>query len=284
MTRMGMTAQGYPVVGRSDGDKRREAEAARVAQVLADAVPPVASAPVAPARGAMAAMDCWTLLPGGTRRLVGRSMRDLCQLEVMVVQARQRHAARGVEAEFVPPFSPSQIAVGRAYRDLVEWREGSAMKCASLEAGRAGGGSGLFIDTYMAQGDWLAVLRARIGAEVIMDVRRNMDRGNARRRITARAAVDGLLVAGLDLSAILSNHRWQVDGKNRKALRLGVAAALDRMIGPSRSSIAAWAGEGWSQALADGHDGAQRGEREVRGGEAYSARQGLSGGGRKKGD
>lgn len=281
---MGMTAQGYPVVGEGAGAARRRAEAARVAQVLAGAVPPVDSAPVAPARGPMAALDCWSLLPGGTRRLDGRSMRDMCQLEVMVVQARQRHAARGLEGEFVPPFTASQIAVGRAYRDLVEWREGSGLKCASLEAGRSGGGSGLFIDTYISEGYWLSELHARIGAVVIMDVRRNMDRGNGRRQITARAAVDGLLVSGLDLSAILANHRWQVDGKNRKALRIGVAAALDRMAGLAQSGVTAWAVDGWHQALVDGHDGAAHSEREVREGEVHRARARPSAGPVKKGD
>lgn len=234
---------------------RRQAERARMDTIVADAMPPVGAAPVAPARGPMAAVDLYELRAGGTRHRSGCHMRDMCQLEIMVAQARLRHQARGGNAPFEAPFSPSQIAVGRAYRDLVEWREGSAMRCASVEAlpGGGGGGSGLFIDAFIAQGEWLTVLRDRIGGGTILDVRRHMDRGNTRRPITARAAIDGLLVSGLDLSAILANHRWQVDGKNRKALRLGVAEALDRMLGDGAGPghVLASHADGWRDDMRD---------------------------------
>lgn len=206
-----------------------------VADLLAASTPPagMAAAPVAPARGPMQMRDNWVVEAGGTRRLDGAHWRDMCQLEVMVAQAAQRHAARGGDEAFVPPFTPGQIAVARSYRDLVEWREGSAMKCSSLEAGRGSGGdrSGLFIDTFIGHGEWLGQLRQRIGADIILTVRRNMDRGNARRAISARIAVDAVVLQGLDLSAILTRHGWAADGKNRKALRLGICDALDRMQG-----------------------------------------------------
>lgn len=271
-------------------DRRQQALASlaasdeQVAKMIADATPPLAAAPAAPARGPMAEVDNWVMMAGGTRRLDGRHMRDLCQLEVMCVQAWQRHQARGIEAEFVPPFTPGQIAVGRAYRDLVEWREGSALKCASLEAGRAGGGgSGLFIDAFIQQGDWLQTLRNRIGETVvILSVRRHMDRGNARRPIMARAAVDGLLLQGLDLSAILANHRWQLNGKNRKALRLGVADALDRMQGGMVrwNRVLSCAAEGWAEDVQAAIPVDPQGVREVDSGAAYT----VCAAPRKKGD
>lgn len=218
------------------------AEDQRLAEVIELATPPaeMGAAPVAPARGAMCLEANWIVGLGGTRRRDGAHWREVCPLEAMVVQAARRHASRETDAPFVPPFTSGQIAVAAYYRALVEWREGSAMKCTSLEAGRSGGGSGgLFIDTYVERGVALARLQDRIGSVVIMDVRRNMDRGNARRAIHARQAVDSVVLAGKDLTAVLAAHGWATkgdggwaaQGKHRKELRKGIAAALDRMQG-----------------------------------------------------
>lgn len=226
------------VIDTAAGAGRLLGEAKRVAGIIADATPPDGTgAAVAPARGPVLLQESWIVGRGGTRRLDGAHLRDMIQPEIMVAHALQRHHARqgaaGAQAPFVPPFTPGQIAVARAYRDLVEWRAGSGMKCVSVETGQGGGGagSGLFIDSYIQQGVWLDRLRALMGDAVIMDVRRHMDRGNARRPIRARSAVDALLLDGQDLSAILRAHRWQVDGKNRRALRIGICEALDRMQG-----------------------------------------------------
>lgn len=227
------------VVNTAAGAARLAGEAARVGAIIAGATPPagMAAAPVAPARGAVLVRENWVVGVGGTRRLDGVHLRDMIQPEIIVAQALQRHRARqeamGTDAPFVPPFTPGQIAVARAYRDLVEWRAGSGMKCISVETGQGGGGAGagLFIDSFIEQGQWLDQLRTRVGDVVILDVRRHMDRGNARRPIRAMAAVDSLLIDGLDLSAILKNHRWQVNGRHRTALRIGISEALDRMQG-----------------------------------------------------
>jgi hypothetical protein len=40
-----------------------------------------------------------------------------------------------------------------------------------------------------------------------------------------------VVVGGQDLSAVLVRFGWQADGKNRKALRLALVGALDRMQG-----------------------------------------------------
>ncbi|MES2753792.1 MAG: hypothetical protein V4659_03930 [Pseudomonadota bacterium] len=216
------------------GQMRLRAEAAALAEMRAIATPPpdMAAAPVAPARGPMSLQPLFDLRPGGTRIRVGAHFRSVCALEAMVAHARARHADKGGDAPFVAPFTPGQIAMAHDYRQIVEWRAGSPLRCASLEAGRGGGGgSGLFIDTYIEQGRWLDELRGRIGAGVAMDVRRNMDRGNGRRPIKVRTAVDLLILGDRDLSAILRRHGWEADGKNRKALRLVICAALDRMQG-----------------------------------------------------
>jgi len=217
------------------GQDRLALEGARVEAMLQRAIPlpGMGAAPVAPARGPLRIETAWEVVPGGTRRLAGTHGVEMCQLEVMVVQAARRQADRNPDAPFVAPFTPSQIAVARAYRDLIEWREGSALRIASLEAGRNTGsaGGGLFIDSFIQQGRWLAELHRRIGQGVAMDVRRQMDRGNARRTITVRAVVDMVVVGGTDLSAVLVRFGWQANGQNRKVLRTQLVGALDRMQG-----------------------------------------------------
>lgn len=230
----GMTAQGYPVVGETRGAGLLRAEAARVAEMVGRAVPPadMAAAPAAPARGTMRLQQNFVVQPGGTRRADGAHWREACALEVMVAQAVRRHEERLTTAPFVAPFTPGQIAVAGDYRALVEWREGSGIKCASLEAGRAGGGgSGLFIDTYIEQGNWLAELRQRIGSGVALAVRRHMDRDNARRNILDRALVDMVVLDGTDLTAVLRAHGWVKSTRNLRDLRMALCASLDRMMG-----------------------------------------------------
>lgn len=215
------------VLGRLDG------EAKQMRAMLDHATPPDAmrAAPVAPARGPQAQVPNFTVTSGGMRRVEGSHWRALSPLAAAVAQARMRHEARAADRAFVPPYSPAQVAMAEHYAALVEWRDGSAMKCASLEAGREGGGSGHFIDSFMDRGRQLAQLQARIGDGVAMDVRRHMDRGNSRSRITIRAAVDMLCLGGVDLTEVLRRFGWEPDGKNRKVLRATICGALDRMQG-----------------------------------------------------
>ncbi|GHC12610.1 hypothetical protein GCM10007291_07350 [Gemmobacter nanjingensis] len=221
----GLTSQQIAPHLWDEADVRRRVEAARAFAART-------GAPMAAARDPMQLVENWIVERGGTRRRDGSHWRDMCQLEVMVAQAAQRHLDKGLDpAAFVAPFTPGQIAVARDYRALVEWRNGSAMKCASLEAGRGSGQGGLFIDTFIGQGDWLADLRHRVGDVVILDIRRQMDRGNARRKVTALAALDAVVIEGLDLSAVLARYRWAVKGQTRATLRAGLRAALDRMQG-----------------------------------------------------
>lgn len=215
------------------GAQRREAEVGRIAGIKASACPPDAmhAAPMAPARGPQVMVPNFSVTGGGMRRVEGGHWVGLSPLASAVAQARLRHEARGSDAPFAAPFTPGQIAVAEDYAALVQWREGSGMKCASLEAGRGGSGSGMFIDTFIDQGQWLAQLRARIGDGVAMSVRRHMDRGNARRTITVRAGVDMLCLGGIPVKTILRRFGWVADMKDQKALRLAICGALDRMQG-----------------------------------------------------
>lgn len=224
-------ANGFDLMGRD----RLEAEDRRCAEMLAKAAPPMEmqAAPIAPARGAMMLQSNYAVLPGGMRKRDGAHWREAGPLSVMVEQARMRHESKGRDDEdFSAPFSPSQISVSEDYRALVERHEAGMVKMSSLEAGRSGSGQGaLGIDTYIQEGRWLDELRRRIGDGVTMQVRRHLDRDNARRAIPVRVLVDMVLVQGKTFSDVLALHGWQAKGETRKILRNELCAALDRMCG-----------------------------------------------------
>lgn len=224
-----------PMVARDNGAglSRIEAEAARVRSMLADAAPPVAmgAASVAPARGPQQLVPNFSVTNGGMRRVEGAHWQGLSPLAAAVAQARLRHEGRNPDAPFVPPFNPGQVAVAEDYAALVEWRDGSAVRCSSFEAGRGGGGSGEFIVTYIAQGKWLSELHRRIGDGVAMSPRRNMDRGNGRRAISVRVAVDLLCLRGVPVKAILKRFGWVGNMRECGDLRSAICGALDRMQG-----------------------------------------------------
>lgn len=217
------------------GRARIEGEVKRVAEIRDRATPPSAmfAAPVAPARGPQQLVPSVTVVGGGMRRIDGSHWRAVSPLSAACAHAWSRHQARNPDAPFVAPYSPRQIAMAEDYAALVEWREAGGIRCASLEAGRggSGGGSGLFIDAYVDKGAWLAELQRRIGPDVALSVRRHMDRGNHRRSITVRAAVDMLVLGGQELSLILRRFGWSEKAAHRKDLRLAICWALDRMQG-----------------------------------------------------
>jgi hypothetical protein len=169
----------------------------------------------------------YELTKGGIRRQVGSHWRSASVLVQMQGQAARRAAE--CNAAFVPPFTHAQIDVAEEYRALIEWRAGSGIKCASIEAGRGGGGGVDFIDRFIDKGVALARIAAGIGCGVALSVRRCLDRGNGRRNITDRALVDAVVLGDLDLTAVLKRHGWVANGVGRKALRGSLCAALDRM-------------------------------------------------------
>ena len=128
------------------------------------------------ARGPLQVEPIWQTDASGDRRPDGYRLRDMTQVEVMNAQAKLRHAARHAPLSpedrpaFVAPFTVGQVNMARAYRDLVEWREGSMMRGADLggSGGGAGGGAGLFIDSYIERGRLLQELQSRIGEVVVL--------------------------------------------------------------------------------------------------------------------
>ena len=239
----------------------RADEALRVAQMLRAATPPAAmrAAPVAPARGTMRLVENWEVQTGGTRRLDGARWITPSSLDIenalarkkrgdaAVDRAEERAERRGedlteADAEAVlrrvDLFTPGQVAMADRYRALVEWRAGSAIKCASLEAGRGGVSAKDFMDTYLKSGRELDGLIAAIGADVCLSPRRHMDRGNGRGPVSVRQAVDGVVLAGLTISALLKRNGWDANVKTRRCVRDAIRGALDRMQGYSSGADA----------------------------------------------
>ena len=215
------------------GTERRRAEAVALRAMIAGATPPaaMAAAATAPARGVMELVEDWDLTPGGTRRYAGQHWLACDGLARMVAQARQRHAAQQPAAAFVPWFSPDQLDAARVYRSLVEWREGSAIKCASLEAGRGGAASGAldYIDRFIIRGGRLAAMGAAIGAGVALNPRRIRGTGAARRAIPDAVVVEMVVLRDLSLAQVLCRFGWVPNDPTRSALRLALRGALDRM-------------------------------------------------------
>lgn len=236
-------------IGRLSGQRRADAEAARVQAMLAAATPPaeMRAAPVAPARGIKYLLPDYEVQPGGTRKRVGAhwvepsrldmengravdAARDrLADVEAARLAAGQRGIPGGVEqaAKRAAPFTSGQVAVAAEYRALVEWREGSPLKCGSLQPGHGGGTSGLFIDGYITKGRRLSGLIAAIGPDMALEVQRQG--GAARRAITVRVAVDMVVLQGASLAEVLRAHGWSKQRAETALVRQAVSDALDRM-------------------------------------------------------
>jgi hypothetical protein len=218
------------------GRARLTAEAARLAQILADATPPESCGPeipVAPARGACKVLRPVVMVPGGkdgwTAEPAGYKGRNaVAALDVFDDMARKA-AAKGLPA----PFTPAQVAVARRYRTLVERHSAGGVRCSSLEAQRGGSGTGGdFMDAFVSEGDEIRRMRARVGTGAAMQVRRIRPsaRGTAARGIiTDMALLDAVCLEGLTLSAVLERYGWAVDGKHREALRGALVEVFFRM-------------------------------------------------------
>lgn len=132
------------------------------------------------------------------------------------------------------PLTPGQIAIGRRYHDLVELLSADGTKLSQLQGSFGSGDNGNWMDQRLALSREVEGMRRRIGNGVAMAVRRirPSDRGaNARGPILDRVLVDMVCLQGRGLADVLRGHRWQDDGRNKKALREALSGALDRMIG-----------------------------------------------------
>lgn len=157
-----------------------------------------------------------------------RAIRRADVFDAMIEEARQRHQVRKGDAPFVAPISVGQVAAGRAYRDLIEWREGFGSKPALAEPG-GGRGAGGAIDAYVQSGLRLKAFIAAIGTGIVLTPRRSMDRDNARATVSVRFVVDAVCLWDWTLSEIIRKAGWQPKGDVRATVRRGLSEALERM-------------------------------------------------------
>lgn len=212
------------------------AETARLAALKAQWTPPdaMAAAPIAPAAGAKVLVPEFEIALGGIRRRVSAHWRAADVFDQMEQDARRAHERSRDEAPFVAPWSWGQLHMARFYRTLTERHSAGGMRCASLEAGRGGGGGGDFITNFISEGKTLDGLHAAIGPGVAMAVRRIRPSTRGSRTagvILDRVLVDSVCLGQMTLGAVLRAAGWSPDGHHRKALRVALAAALDRMQG-----------------------------------------------------
>lgn len=217
------------------GEYRLHDEDRRIRDMLNYFTPPedLAEIPTAPGRGPMHRVPNYMVLPGGTRSQQGAHWRCAGQLAIINRRAWEQHQVRcarsGNDEAFFAPFTHGQISMGDHYLALVERHDAAGIKCASVEGRAVGGtgGGGGFIEAYLAEGYEIETIRRRIGDGVALAVKR----GTGRRTITDRALVDAVCLAGKDLTSVLRAHGWSKKTESIEALRIALAAALDRMQG-----------------------------------------------------
>lgn len=232
--------QGFKVaLDLAAGRLRLADEARRLVLMKGAATPPaeMRAAPVAPARGVQQLVPDWDLLPGGTRRRAGAHWITPTGLHVINEMDRRAQPApadgqAGGQAvrKAADLFTPSQVAMGARYAELVEWRAASGVKGGKLEASHGGSDPGLFIDRFIDAGAELARLQAAIGPGMALVPKYGRDTDNVRRKIPVRAALDAVLLQGRSLSWVLKSHGWQPKGLLRRDLVMALRGALDRMM------------------------------------------------------
>ena len=223
------------------GAARLLSERARLAAIRARAMPVEGcgpAIPLAPARGPQVAVVPHVIMPdpkvAGGYKVEQTGWRGFSAAKAAdIFDMIERRAVRSGVAS---PFTKGQVSVARRYRDLVERHEAGGMRCASLEARRGSGpsGCGEFMDAFIAEGEAIAWLRARIGDGVALAVRRvrpSARGGKGARLITDRVLVDEICLHGQTLDGVLRAHGWGSTGRNMSLLVTALAAALDRMSG-----------------------------------------------------
>lgn len=233
-------------------DARRRAavalsdETARVADILKKASAPEECGPdipVAPARGACRVFTARQIKPGSRNTIEEAGYQGHGEARprkaVAVADVFDRMEARARAAKKPAPFSAGQIEMARWYRTLVERHDAGGVKLSSID-GRSGGGSGRgrdVMDIRLDEAREIEAIRRRIGPGAALVVRRV--RPSARASALGVGAgiildlrlVDAVCLEDMDLSAILLAHGWGQKGDHRKALRVALCAALDRMRG-----------------------------------------------------
>lgn len=232
---------------RKSAQDRAANERARLDAILSRATPAEGcgpAIPIAPARGKQVSVTPHVVMPDpasdtgykvehtGWRGFKAARAAD-------IFDDLDRRAAARKDKDGNPgrsPFSKGQVNIARMYRDLVERHDAGGMKCASLEARGAGcpGRGGEFMDAFLAEGEAIRLLRARIGDGVAMAVRRvrpSSRGGSGARIIMDRVLVDMICIEERSFRQVLERHGWAMSGQNAKAVITALAVVLDRMQG-----------------------------------------------------
>ncbi len=274
-------------------DVRTLGEAERLDRMKAKGVLPDGYCPMipaAPARGPVKSYTPmklypkgdqeWELKPSGHMGADGVPLKSIQRADVFdLMLLKARKARKGDRSDFVPPFSPAQIMMGRHYRNLVERHASAGVQCSSVETvgGGGSGGSSSFIDAVLRDRDQIALIRERIGDGLALEVKRQrkgpkrtgtiMSDLNAapakaeRVSISLRGLVDMVCLSDKPLAEVLRRHGWSKRGGSVSVLRAALGAALDRMMGPilrqrSYTAHADGLSLGFEQFSSDAHKGA----------------------------
>lgn len=192
--------------------------------------------PVSPARGAFRVFEPVALYPKGEDDWEAKPSGYRGRKAVRLADAFDVMGAAASRKGRAAPFSPTQVAMGRFYRALFERYEAAGPRCASLETsgGGGGGGAGSYIDAVLRDRDRIEALRSRIGHGSALVVRRiRPSARGSRSTIFDRRAVDMVCLSDATCADVLRAHGWSVSGDTVGKIAQAVAAALDRMCGPT---------------------------------------------------
>ncbi len=216
--------------------ERLEAETARLQAMKTAATAPEVCGPaltIAPARGAVRVFtpvghtpkgaDKWEATPSG---FAGRAVTATMDVfdKMLALADRQGRPA---------PLTHGQISAGRHYCDLVHRHDASGLSLSGFDATTRGGSDRGVSEAQLTDAREIAALRRRIGTGTAMAVRRIRPsaRGEAARLISDRELVDMVVLGGCALASVLARHGWSKKTDHLGALRVALAAALDRMQG-----------------------------------------------------
>lgn len=240
MADMGHKIRDFGTMGRDQraaDDRRRSEEHDRIEAIKAAAHPPADCGPDiigAPARGGFVLHRIRTVQGTGRDDLVQTDRGYVPRSPIRQADVFDRMISRAVRSGKAWPLAPGQIAIGRRYRDLVEWRAAGALKCSAIDGRQAGSGERDFMDAYLAVGQEVSGMHRRIGSGCAVQVRRvrpSARGADKRGPIFDRVLVDMVCLQQMPLSEVLRQHDWSKTTAHIDALREALCGALDRMIG-----------------------------------------------------
>lgn len=220
------------------------AEAEAIRKIKARATPPEVCGPelpVAPAQGRLIPFHPVVVMidAKGQEQAIEMGYRGRAAARVADVfdhmLARQSQAHREAHG---PLFTPSQVAIGRLYRAMVEDRARGNLRGVDLMGSGGGGGDhDGWLAAFTDVGAQLAAMRRRVGSGDALPLRRVRPSRRGRRVAIPRLAlVDQVCVGQMTLSDVLERAGWGAKGDLRHALRCELQECLDRMQGyPPRS-------------------------------------------------